>query len=129
MIENRLLSFQLHEKGIFHFHAGLLLGKTAVSAVYCMHSWLRFGHTTNTFSGQKLAEEGVTLYLRALFSLALWRNVVIFTAVLPETTSFHTHSRLSHKSRFYTIKLNFAVLAVSVISSEGDWTNFDTSDF
>ena len=52
MIKDRLILFQLHEKGILHFHARLLLlGKTAVSAIFCILSWLRFGHTTNAFSG------------------------------------------------------------------------------
>lgn len=42
------------------------------------------------------------------------------TAVLPETTSFFAHLRLSHMSRFHENKMNFAILAISVISSKMD---------
>ena len=37
------------------------------------------------------------------------------TAVSPEISSFFAHLRLSHASRSFTIKMNFAVLVISVI--------------
>ena len=46
------------------------------------------------------------------------------TDALLETTSLFVHLQLSHKSRFHTIKMNFAVFAISVVSSKRDHTNF-----
>ena len=60
-MKNRQIQFQLHKTGVILFHVWPMLGKTAVSAILWKLWWLRFEHTTNTFSGQQLAEEGGTL--------------------------------------------------------------------
>lgn len=47
----------------------------------------------------------------------LFGGIIYLTAVLPEIMSMFAHLGLSHWSRFHTNKANFAVSAVSVLSS------------
>ena len=42
------------------------------------------------------------------------------TVLLSDTTSLFVHLRLSHMSRFWTIKMSFSVSAISEISSKRD---------
>ena len=50
---------------------------------------------------------------------------MLLTAVLSKTTSISEYLRLALMSRFYTNETNRAVLAVPVILSKTDRTNFE----
>lgn len=67
----------LYENGQIHFHLRLLLGKTAVNAIFGTLSWLQSRRTTATTTTNfkvRNWRRRAPFYLKVLLSLSLWRN-------------------------------------------------------